>query len=117
MLNMNEYSTSDLFKYGGIVNFGMIGLNRYEGGELRGKVSFLTLESSGTGHWPFTVFDFNFLTGVQAAWQLTVFGLTVGSKKVHDLNEDGTLAGPDKRIHYFFFSGLNHQHKTSEEII
>jgi hypothetical protein len=119
MLNMNKYGAvrSDLFRYGAALDLGMIGLNRYTGGEIRGKVSFLSLSSSGTGHWPFTVFDFNFLTGAQSAWQLTVLGLTVGSKMVHDLDEDGKLQGPDKKRRYFFISFFNHQHQTLEEII
>lgn len=122
MLNMNVYNERrkelSLFRFGFDLNFGGFALNRYTSGEYRGKFSLLTLISSGTGHWPFQVFDFDFLTGSKFAWQLTILGLTVGSKLLNDLDpETGMLNGPDYRRHYWYFSCLNHQHKLVEEII
>ena len=117
MLNMNKYVVTNLFKFGLHFEFGSFALNRYQNGQFRGKLSFLSLTSSGTGHWPFAVFDLNFITGFQSAWQLMVCGITVGSRKVHSLNEDGSIAGPDKSKLYLFLSCLNHRNQTMEEII
>ena len=118
MLNMNRYTEgTGLFKYGMNLDLGNIALNRYQGGELRGKLSLLTLSSAGTGHWPFSILDLNFLTGIRSAWRLTVLGFTVGLHKVHNLDESGLIQGPDKNQIYFFFSGLNHKDKQLKEII
>lgn len=117
---MNVYGKRkelSLFRFGFDVVFGGLAINRYTGGEIRGKACFLSLLSPGTGHFPFTVFSLDFLTGSMAAFQMTVLGLTYGRKLVHDTNEDGTIAGPDKRVNYWYFSCLNHQHKLVEEII
>lgn len=120
MLNMNVYGKRkelSLFRFGFDLSLGGAALNRYQTGEYRGKFTFLTLISSGTGHWPFQVFDLDFLTGVKSAFQLTVLGFTIGTKMFHNVDEDtGELLGPDRRKGYWFFSGLNHQHKLTEEI-
>lgn len=117
MLNMNTYVDTGLFKHGVSIDLGAIALHRYANGELRGKFTFVSVLSAGTGHWPFTLFDLSFLTGELSAWQLTFCGLVVGSKVMHDLDEDGFMQGPDKRKHYFFTSCFNHQSKTMEDII
>jgi hypothetical protein len=52
-----------------------------------------------------------------SAWQLTIMGLVIGRKKFPDVNEDGTIAGPDDRKTYWLFSCLNHRDKILEEII
>ena len=76
------------------------------------------IESSGTGHWPFILFSYQFLTGPISAWELTVLGLTVGKRKVHDVDpETGALNGPDKDQYYNFFMCLNHKHQSMEDII
>jgi hypothetical protein len=120
MLNMNVYSPPKeqwLFKYGPHLSLGEIALNRFTGGQIKGKFIFLTLISSGTGHWPFRVFGLDFLTGAKAAWQLTVLGLTVGAHTVHDLDpKTGQLTGPDYRKRYWYFSCFNHQNKNVEEV-
>jgi len=66
MLNMNVYGKRkelSLFRFGFDVVFGGLAINRYTGGEIRGKACFLSLLSPGTGHFPFTVFSLDFLTG------------------------------------------------------
>ena len=121
MLNMNVYGKRpelSRFRFGFDLSFGGVALNRYQGGEIRGKLTFLTLISSGTGHFPFQVFDLDFLTGYKAAFQLTILGLTVGSKMINDIDQEtGELLGPDKRRGYWYFSCINHQHQLTEEII
>lgn len=120
MLNMNVYGKRrelSRFRFGFDFLFGGLAFNRYTGGEIRGRVNFLTLISPGTGHFPFTVFGLDFLTGEKHAYQIQLFGLTIGAKIMHDLAEDGTINGPDKLKHYWYFSCLNHQHKLVEEII
>ena len=119
MLNMNVYSTSPpggLFSNGFHINLGEIALNRYVGGELKGSLKLFTLISSATGHLPFRLFGFDFLTGDKSAWQLTVLGLTVGSRMVHDYDSDtGQINGPDYRKGYWYFSCLKHQTQTTQE--
>lgn len=116
MLNMSQYILADRFKFGAQIELISGALNRYVGGQIRGKLTIGMITSSGTGHWPFALFDLNFITGANAAWQVTVCGITVGSRKVQQLNEDGTIAGPDKREYYSFISCLNHKNKTLEDI-
>lgn len=123
MLNMNVYKKKkrkelSLFQFGWDVLFGGCAINRYTTGQYRIKVTFLTLFSPGTGHFPFTVFSYDCLTGDLFASQLCILGLTIGSKMVHNIDEDtGTIHGPDYRKYYWYFSCLNHQYKLVEEII
>jgi len=117
MLNMNRYIQTDLFKFGASIDLISGAFNRYMNGQLRGTLTIGSIVSSGTGHWPFQLFHLAFLTGAQSAWQLTVLGLTFGSRKVHNLDKDGMIAGPDKNKMYLFFSCFNHKNLTMEEII
>lgn len=116
MLNMNRYIKTELFQFGAQVELISGALNRYHNGAIRGKLTVGTISSSGTGHWPFTLFDLSFLTGAQAAWQLTICGIVVGSRKVHDLDENGLIQGPDMNGYYAFISCFNHKNLTMEEI-
>jgi hypothetical protein len=75
------------------------------------------VDSPGTGHWPFHVFQWVKQTGERACWHLTVLGLCVGTVWLDQLNEDGSLAGPDYRKFYFMFNCINHKGKQLEEII
>ena len=120
MLNMNRYMDilAGRFRHGFHFDLGALSLNRYTNGELRGRFTLGLIESSGTGHWPFIFFSYQFLTGQMSAWELTVLGFTVGKRKVHDIDpETGGLNGPDKDQYYKFFMGLNHKHQSMEEII
>jgi len=118
MLNMNQYvKLTDLFKFGAHIDLISGALNRYVGGQIRGKLTIGMITSSGSGHWPFALLDINFLTGAQSAWQVTVCGITVGSRKVHDLDDAGLIQGPDKSEVYLFISCLNHKDQTLEDII
>lgn len=121
MLNMNVYSKRKefyRFRFGFSLDLGGLALHRYLNGEFGGKIMFFQLGSPGTGHWPFNVFDLSFLTGSKRAWQVTVLGLTVGSKMMHDQDPDTrVIRGPDYRKRYWYFSCLNHQHKITEETI
>jgi len=117
MLNMNQYIQTDLFKFGASIDLISGAFNRYMNGEYRGSLTIGSVVSSGTGHWPFQLFNLSFLTGARSAWQLTVCGITVGSRKVHVLDENGGIAGPDKNGMYLFFSCFNHKNLTMEEII
>ena len=119
MLNMNTYSTTGLnrFKYGFNLQVLEGGLNRYDNGEIRGRLGIFTLLSAGTGHWPFHLFEFSFITGAIACFHITILGLCIGNMMVHDVDADGSIVGPDYRKWYSFFSCLNHQHKTLEEIV
>ena len=119
MINCNKYVDilGGRFKYG--FSFTILGgaINRFLNGALKVEITGPGITSAGTGHWPFYVFKFLGITGELVSYQMTIFGVTVGSHKVADINEDGTIAGPDKRRHYIFFSGLNHQNKTLSEIL
>jgi hypothetical protein len=85
-----------------------------------GALSGPRIGSPGTGHWPWflfeVVFSYNKLDG-NLSWHIGVLGFTVGKLVTHDFNEDGTIAGPDKSKHYFFFKGINHQYKDIGEIL
>jgi len=120
MLNMNVYEQPEgeyRFKYGALLELGNINYNRYNNGEVRVGAFIGSLTSSGTGHWPFRIFDFGLLTGARFAWHVTLFGCCIGRCTINDVDEQGQLVGPDKAKYYFFFSGLNHQRQSLEEII
>jgi len=120
MLNTNDYDMHlpERFVHGFNFNLFSSALNRYDNGQYRGMLSVGMLESSGTGHWPFTLFDYRFITGPLGSWQVTLFGFVIGSKKVHDIDQEtGKVVGKDKKMLYSFFSCLNHKGKTLEEII
>ena len=119
MINFNKYVDilGGRFKHGFSYVLLSFACNRFLNGAIKVDVTFAGIVSSGTGHWPFYVFQFIGVTGERAAYQITILGVTVGSVKEANLNEDGTIAGPDKRRRYIFFSGLNHQNKTLSEIL
>ena len=100
-------------------NFELFGLafNRYQGGEKRGRLMLGSLTSSGTGHWPFSLFELCFLTGGMKAFHITVLGCTFGYMTQHDIDADGMLQGPDFTKWYSLFSCINHYQQTLEEII
>ena len=119
MINCNKYVDilGDRFKHGFSSVLLSFACNRFLNGAIKVDVTFGGIISSGTGHWPFYMFQFLGVTGELASYQMTILGVTFGSRKVANLYEDGTIAGPDKRRHYIFFSGLNHQNKTLSEIL
>lgn len=118
MLNCNRYEDrGDRFKFGAAFTFLSASLNRFANGALKVEVTGPSVLSSGTGHWPFHVFHFVAVTGDLAAWQMSVMGVTFGSQMMPNVNDDGTIAGPDYRKHYVFFSCLNHKDQLLEEII
>jgi hypothetical protein len=74
--------------------------------------------SDGTGHWPWMVLDVAVQFGFEMpAFHVGLFGFTVGRWRVHELNEDGSIKGPDKLKYYWMYKGINHQAKTLEEIV
>ena len=119
MINCNKYVDilGGRFKYG--FSFTILGgaINRFLNGALKVEITGPGITSAGTGHWPFYLFNFVGITGDLSAYQVTILGVTFGSHIVAQLNEDGTIAGPDKREHYMFFMGLNHQYKTLPQIL
>ena len=119
MINCNNYVDilGGRFKHGFSSVLLSFACNRFLNGAIKVDVTVGGIVSSGTGHWPFYMFQFLGVTGKLASYQTTILGVTFGSHKVADINEDGTIAGPDKRRHYIFFSGLNHQNKTLSEIL
>jgi hypothetical protein len=119
MLNMNRYVNllGERFRNGVFIDFGGINLNRFTNGEHRLDITGPSIISPGTGHWPFPLFRFGYVTGDLSQWQVSLLGMTVGTCYVHDLDEDGNVQGPDKKKVYRVLSCLNHQHKHLEEII
>ena len=107
----------DLFKHGVNIVFASFNFNRFINGATKVELVGPSILSPATGHWPFRVFHFVGVTGKRAAWQMSVMGVTFGSHRVSDLNDDGTIAGPDYRKHYIFFSALNHKYQLLEDII
>ena len=119
MLNFNQYDdrSGGLFRYGLMLGLGGIAINKFASGELKVTINGPSINSPGSGHWPFQLFAFVAVGGLLSAWQLTICGLTIGRKKFPDVNDDGTIAGPDYRKTYWLFSCLNHRDKILEEII
>ena len=119
MINYNKYvdMLGGRFKHGFSSVLLSFAYNRFLNGAVKVEVTFCGITSSGTGHWPFYVFQFLGVTGTLASFQMTILGVTFGSHKVANLTETGKIAGPDKRRHYIFFSGLNHQNKTLLDIL
>ena len=119
MLNCNKYLPvfNEVFQHGFLINFGGVVLTKFENGSRRIDISAPGLFSPGTGHHPFDIFSLKAINGPLAAWQVTLFGFVFGSKIWPNLNEDGTIAGPDYRRYYWYFSCLNHKDKILEEIV
>lgn len=105
------------FKFGPVINLGEIMVNVYQNRTLHIGLGLFRIGSPGSGHWPFTAFEFKLKTGERAAWHLGLLGFIVGTVWLPNLDEAGKLAGPDYRKLYFAFSCINHQHKQLEEII
>ena len=83
----------------------------------RHRFTVFQIISMNTGHFPFSVLDLAVQTGVRRTGHLTVLGFTVYTTLVPDVDlETGELLGADKRIWKFFFSCINHQNKTMEDI-
>jgi len=93
------------------------GLMRYTNGCKAVQFTAGTLTSVATGHRPFNVIDFVYITGERSCFHLTILGFVVGTIWVSDLAEDGSIKGPDYRKMYTFFECINYQHKQIEEII
>ena len=119
MLNCNRYVSllGDRFKWGISIGLGAFNRVKFANGARRFEVYGPCVLSPATGHWPFHTFKFMTIDGDLAAWQCTILGITFGSQLLPNVNEDGTIAGPDYRKHYVFFSCLNHQDQLLEEII
>ena len=105
------------FKYGLHVLGASGYLYRYSNGANQFNLTLLQFTSPGTGHWPFTVFEFSTIGGDRATIMITLLGVCYGQAWVHDLDEDGTVAGPDYRKSYLLFSCINHRNQDFEEII
>jgi hypothetical protein len=105
------------FQHGVAVSLGDLSINRFHNGEYIGTIHVLSLGSTGTGHWPWYVFEFGFCTGPRGSWHIGVLGLTVGKVIVNDYDQEtGEIVGPDKVKYYWFFKGINHKDKQLEEI-
>lgn len=105
------------FMYGAGFAFGGGGINRYDNGEWVFSFQGPSLHSPGTGHWPFFLFEIAVQTGPKANWHIGLLGHTAGKIKIHTVNEEGMVDGPDVNKYYFFFKGINNQGKQLEEII
>ena len=119
MLNMNRYVNllGERFKHGFGFNLFSLSVGKFNNGEYRVDLSGPGVLSPGTGHWPFFLFKFIGVTGALSGWQANLFGFTFGKVLLPDVNEDGTIAGPDYHKYYLFFSCLNHKDQLLEEII
>jgi len=119
MLNCNKYINllGSLFEYGVSLTCLSANINRFYNGALRFELTGPSILSPATGHYPFHTFHFIGVTGDLAAWQVSIMGVTFGSQLMPNVNEDGSVAGPDYRKHYCFFSCLNHKDQLLEEII
>jgi hypothetical protein len=87
------------------------------GGQYLFKVSLCQVDSPGTGHWPFHVFQWVKQTGERKCWHVTLMGLCVGTVWLPNVDDEGKLLGPDYRKLYFMFNCINHKGKQLEEII
>jgi hypothetical protein len=104
------------FRYGPVFNLLGIAAHRYNNGEKVLNINLITIESAGTGHWPWCLAEVGKQWGECAAWHVGLLGFTIGTVRVHDI-VDGETAGPDYLKPYFMFKGLNHQQQNLEEIV
>jgi arylsulfatase A-like enzyme len=117
LIDMMYHKWEGRFKNGVGLSLGDFGFTRFDNGEVLSTIHIGTLVSLASGHWPWYVFEAGYCTGARSAWHIGVLGLTVGKVVVNDYDkETGEIVGPDKSKHYWFFKGLNHQHKQLEEI-
>jgi hypothetical protein len=117
MLNMNRYMDTGLFRHGFGLSLLSFALGKFNNGAYRIDFNGPTVQSPSTGHWPLRLLSFTAVTGALAGWQASVLGFTFGSQLMPNVDDEGKLLGPDVRKSYFFFSCLNHQDQTLEEII
>ena len=105
------------FQYGFGTSIGCLNINRYTNGSWVFGIVGPTFESSGTGHWPWHMFEAIYLTGPGSAWHVGLLGVTIGMLKEHEVDEEGMIDGPDKNRYFMFFKCINHYNQTFEEII
>lgn len=109
------------FKFG-ITFVGAAGFaNRFSNNNWKFAVQLCQVVSAATGHWPWSVFDFAYITGKRSCFHFGVCGLTIGTRwcpNIGSPNEDGSveILGPDYRKWYFFFSCINHQNTRLEDM-
>lgn len=105
------------FMHGPSFTLATTGVHKYPNGSWHFVLQVGALTSPGTGHWPFAVFETVLKTGERWCFHIKLLGLCVGTIWLPDLNEDGSLNGPDYCKLYFMFSCINHKAKQLEEII
>jgi hypothetical protein len=93
----------DRFRYGVGINVAGGGVTRHKQGTVyTGNGPMLV--SPGTGHWPWYLCEFAFVSGKVPSWHIGLLGFTVGMTVQHDINELGEVCGPDFKHYYWFFN-------------
>ena len=106
------------FKNGIGFSLGDCGCNRFANGEYIGIIHGPTILSTGTGHWPWYIFEAGYCTGPLSVWHVGLLGFTVGKILRHNIDaETQEIVGPDKTNLYWFFKGLNHADQQLEDIL
>jgi len=106
------------FRWGMSGSLGSWTFNRYANGAFVVGVYGPSFISSGTGHWPWFMFEVAVAIGPAPSWHLGLLGFTGGMLMSHTVDtETNEIVGPDRARYYWFFKGHNHQQKDLEEII
>ena len=104
------------FQYGVSGGFGGFGLMKYANGWVV-QGSGPELQSPGTGHWPWFLFEFGRSFTTVPSWHVGILGFTFGMRVLHDVDLKEQIVGPDYKSYYWFFKGLNHKDQDLGEII
>lgn len=106
------------FRFGFTIDGPSIGAVTYPTGEKCFYVSLFNLNSHGTRHWPFRLFEAKLVTGRYIIGHICILGLTVGRSMKRDVDkETGEVLGPDRGNWYWVFSCINHQSKSFKEVV
>ena len=106
------------FRFGIAVDGPGVGLVTYPNGEVCFYLTLLTINSHGTAHWPFKLFELKIVKGKFNIGHVCILGLLVGRSMKHDVDKTtGEVLGPDSGYIYWAFSCINHQQKNLSEVI
>ena len=93
------------------------GVNRFINGCWKVHFVIGQVVSTGSGHWPATLFEVSWVSGERSCWHITIACVVVGTMWVHALDDAGVTIGPNKKKLYSMFSFFNHHQKQLPEII
>lgn len=117
MLKFIKDLWQERFKFGlGVTGF-HFQPGRYSNGELFICVNLLSINSPGTGHWPFNLFELKYKSGAASQLSVDICGFSFGYFYQHCIDENGVLTAPDFKRWYWLFSCINHRGQTLEEVI